>query len=387
MKTSVGDNALLWFGAAISLAEILSGTLFAPLGLAKGLLAIVLGHVIGGLLMFGCGVIGATTGLPAMATTALTFGQNGSRWFAGLNVLQLLGWTAVMVLTGAQACQVFLPVSLGFWAVVIGAITVVWLAIGLQELGRMNQVAMLALLIAGLYLTGKFLMQPAHPAASGALSFGAAIELAIAMPLSWLPLIADYTSQAQAPQKANAVSVGVYNLTSIWMFGIGLVGAMITGQTAIAGLMQGFGLGIVALIVIILSTITTTFLDVYSAGVSAALLLGQSRRWLAIAVTVLGTLVAVFVPQSAYADFLYWISSIFVPLAVVQIVAFFLGQRVHGHWDWPNLGLWAVGVALYRVFLAHETPVGSTLPVVVIIAILTLLVNWRRQHAKFDPAA
>ncbi|MCI1986183.1 MAG: putative hydroxymethylpyrimidine transporter CytX [Lactobacillus sp.] len=382
MKTSVRDNALLWFGAAISLAEILSGTLFAPLGLAKGMLAVVLGHLIGGALMFGCGVIGARTGQAAMATTALTFGRNGSRWFAGLNVLQLLGWTAVMVLTGAQACQVFLPVSLGFWAAVIGAITVLWLAVGLRDLGRLNQVAMLALLIAGVYLTARFLMHPAQPLNKGSLQFGAALELAIAMPLSWLPLIADYTSQAKNPQRANLVSVGVYNVTSIWMFAIGLFGAVLTGQTAIAGLMKGFGLGVVALIVIILSTITTTFLDVYSAGVSAALLFGWSRRWLAIAITVIGTVVAVFVPENAYADFLYWISAVFVPLAVVQIVAFFLGQRARGRWDWPNLGLWVIGVGCYRVFLAHGTPLGSTIPVVVIVALLTLVVNWRRRTAN-----
>lgn len=387
MKTSTRDNALLWFGAAISLAEILSGTLFAPLGAGKGLLAIILGHLIGGALMFGCGVIGAKTGKAAMATTALTFGANGSKWFASLNVLQLLGWTAVMVLTGAQACQVFLPVSLGFWAAVIGAVTVLWLAVGLQDLGKLNQIAMLALLVAGIYLTVRFLTQPGQPASGGSLSFGAALELAIAMPLSWLPLIADYTSQAKKPKQANAVSVVVYCLTSTWMFAIGLFGAMLTGETTIAGLMKGFGLGIIALLVIILSTITTTFLDVYSAGVSASLLVGKSRKWLAIAVTVIGTAIAVFVPQSVYADFLYWISAVFVPLAVVQIVAFFLGQRAHGAWDWPNLGVWVIGVALYRLLLAHVTPLGSTIPVIVIVAGLTLVVNWRRRNAESSKKA
>ena len=46
-KTSVFENGLIWFGAGVSLAEILTGTYFAPLGFGKGLLAILLGHVIG----------------------------------------------------------------------------------------------------------------------------------------------------------------------------------------------------------------------------------------------------------------------------------------------------------------------------------------------------
>lgn len=382
MKTSTRDNALLWFGAAISLAEILSGTLFAPLGIARGLLAIVVGHLIGGALMFGCGRIGAKLGQPAMATTALAFGRRGSQWFAALNSLQLLGWTAVMILAGAQAAQVFWPISLGFWAVVIGAIIVLWLLIGLQDLGKWNTGAAAALLLAVLYLSVRYLTHGSAPSPSGQLSFGAALELAIAMPLSWLPLIADYTSQAAHPLRANAVSVWVYNLTSCWMFAIGLAGTVLTGQATIAGLMHGFGLGVVALIVIILSTITTTFLDVYSAGVSAALLTRLPAKWLAIAATAIGTAVAVFVPQATYADFLYWISAVFVPLAVIQIVCALLHQKTQYAWDWPNLLLWALGVALYRVFLAHVTLLGSTVPTVLLVALLTLLVNWRRRDAK-----
>ena len=46
-KTSTFQNALIWFGAGVSLAEILTGTAFAPLGMGKGLLAILIGHVIG----------------------------------------------------------------------------------------------------------------------------------------------------------------------------------------------------------------------------------------------------------------------------------------------------------------------------------------------------
>ena len=51
-KTSLFDNGLIWFGAGVSLAEILTGTYFSTLGFGRGLAAILLGHVIGCVLLF-----------------------------------------------------------------------------------------------------------------------------------------------------------------------------------------------------------------------------------------------------------------------------------------------------------------------------------------------
>ena len=102
-KTSTFSNGLIWFGAAVSIAEILTGTLLAPLGFAKGLAAILLGHLIGCSLLFFAGLIGGRTRKSAMETVKLSFGQKGSLLFSSLNVLQLIGWTAVMIYSGAAA--------------------------------------------------------------------------------------------------------------------------------------------------------------------------------------------------------------------------------------------------------------------------------------------
>ena len=57
--TSIFENGLIWFGAAVSIAEILTGTYFAPLGFQKGLAAIIVGHIIGCMMFFLAGLIGA----------------------------------------------------------------------------------------------------------------------------------------------------------------------------------------------------------------------------------------------------------------------------------------------------------------------------------------
>ena len=104
-KTSVLSNGLIWFGAGVSIAEILTGTYLAPLGMGKGLLAIIVGHIIGCLMLFLAGVIGGKVRKSAMETVKMSFGQKGSILFAVLNVLQLVGWTAIMIYDGALAAD------------------------------------------------------------------------------------------------------------------------------------------------------------------------------------------------------------------------------------------------------------------------------------------
>ena len=86
-RTSIFENGLIWFGAGVSLAEILTGTYFASLGFGKGLLAIIIGHIIGCTMLFLAGVIGGKTRRSAMETVKMSFGEKGGiyfSWLAGL---------------------------------------------------------------------------------------------------------------------------------------------------------------------------------------------------------------------------------------------------------------------------------------------------------------
>ena len=121
-QTSTFENGLIWFGAAISLAEILTGTYFAPLGFGKGLLAIIIGHVIGCVLLFLSGTIGGTMRKSAMESVKVSFGDKGGDFFAGLNVIQLVGWTAIMIYDGALAANGIFATGQWFWAILIGAL-------------------------------------------------------------------------------------------------------------------------------------------------------------------------------------------------------------------------------------------------------------------------
>ena len=146
-KTSVFSNGLLWFGAGISIAEILTGMLLAPLGFAKAFAAIILGHLIGGVVMYLAGLIGGRTGGSAMETVRISFGTQGAKLFAGLNVIQLVGWTAVMVASAALAANTIAAIGVSWWSLIIGAFIAVWIVMGLKNLSKINVVVMAALFI------------------------------------------------------------------------------------------------------------------------------------------------------------------------------------------------------------------------------------------------
>ena len=367
-KTSTFQNGLIWFGAGVSIAEILTGTYFAPLGMGKGILAIVIGHVIGCALFFFAGLIGGRTGLSAMETVKLSFGKKGGLLFALLNVLQLVGWTAIMIYDGALATNGIFETGAWVWCLVIGALILLWILIGITNLGLVNKIAMAALFILTLVLCKVIFFDgtPGDASAFGeAMSFGAAVELAVAMPLSWLPLVSDYTREAQKPLAATVASTLTYGLVSCWMYIIGMGAAIYTGEGDIALIMVKAGLGVAALVILVLSTVTTTFLDAWSAGISSESLSKRlSGKWVAVVVTVIGTAAAILFPMDDITDFLYLIGSVFAPMIAVQLADNFILKRSSFGlaFDWVNLAVWLAGFALYRWLMTVDIPVGSTLP-------------------------
>lgn len=376
-KTSVFQNGLIWFGAGVSLAEILTGASFAPLGFARGFAAIVAGHIIGCVLLFLAGLIGGRSGKSAMETVKMSFGQKGGLLFALLNVLQLVGWTAIMIYDGALAVGSIFSAGHWVWCLVIGGLILVWILVGVTNLGWLNKVSMAALFLLTVALCWVIFSGDSQGAGTGeAMSFGAAVELAVAMPLSWLPLISDYTREAEKPFQATLASTAVYGLVSTWMYVIGMGAAIFTGEANIAAIMVKAGLGAAALAILVLSTVTTTFLDAWSAGISAESLSGKlSGKWTAAAVTVVGVAGAVLFPMDDITGFLYLIGSVFAPMIAIQIADFFLlkRDRFGVEFDLRNLMIWAVGFAAYRALMGVDLVIGCTLADMVLTAALCLL--------------
>lgn len=385
-KTSTLQNGLIWFGAGVSLAEILTGASFAPLGFARGFAAIIAGHIIGCVLLFLAGLIGGRSGRSAMETVKMSFGQKGGMFFAILNVLQLVGWTAIMIYDGALAANGVKALGRWVWCMVIGALIMVWILIGIKNLGKVNTVAMAALFCLTLVLSAiVFGSGTLHHVGGEGMLFGAAVELSVAMPLSWLPLISDYTREAKEPKGAAIVSTLVYGVVSVWMYVIGMGAAVFTGESDIAQIMVKAGLGLAGLLIVVFSTSTTTFLDAYSAGVSSeSVFSGIQGKWFAAGVALIGTACAIFFPMDDITGFLYLIGSVFAPMIAIQIADFFLLRQDHSAQkaDAWNFAIWLAGFAAYRLLMRVDIAVGNTLPDMLFTILVCLGVHRIRAAEK-----
>lgn len=372
---------LVWFGAAVSLAEILTGTFFAPLGWEMGLAAILVGHVIGSVLFWLVAHVSAETGQTAMQAVGRSFGSIGSKLFSTANVIQLVGWTAIMIMSGAAAATLLVPaLGMAGWCVAIGALIVLWIAIGVKRMGQVQSVAAVLLLVltfvasAAVFGAGG---ASAVPAGEG-LSFGAAVELAVAMPLSWLPVVGDYTREARWPVAGSAVATVAYFIGSCWMFAIGLGCALFAGSDDVATVLAQAGLGAVGILIVVFSTVTTTFLDAESAGISAEAIHPRlDARACGIVAAIVGCVLAIVAPVGDFEEFLYLIGSVFAPMAAIVVTDYFVLHRDRSAAivDWRNVVLWACGFALYRFSLGWDLPCGNTLPVMVVIAIVVVAVE------------
>jgi putative hydroxymethylpyrimidine transporter CytX len=366
----------LWFGAAVSVAEILTGGLLVGLGPVRGMAANVAGHLVGcGLLVLG-GLVGYRERLPAIRSMRLSFGRQGSWLLSLVNVMQLIGWTAVMVLLGGRALSGLGGRLLGLegqavCSALIGVLVGLWVVLGVRRVKWLNTVSAALLFGLTVVLTVSLLGRELPGAATGQagsmtgpadFSFG--FELALIMPLSWFPLISDYTSLATSRTAAWLASFAGYFLGSTWMYGIGLYGTLATGTSDPAAMMVAAQMGVLALAVIGLSTVTTTFLDVWSAAESARNVFSAlPRRAAALVLAAAGTVLGMFFPMERYEWFLYILGSVFAPIVAILLAdAFVLGVDRRGQRGdlGASLSL-AAGIAFYYLVRPLDPFTGPTL--------------------------
>lgn len=396
------DFALLWAGAAISLSEIWAGGLLVSFGLLAGLGIIVLGHVLGNTPMALGGLIGSRHGVPSIVGTRGALGNRGAVLPAVLNVVQLVGWTAVMLWIGGQAAAGLAggAENARGWTIALGVLTTLWALAGSRAWRALQKIGVVLLLLLSVAMTvlalrtygwRELLAAPAAPS----MSFMLGLDLVIAMPISWMPLVSDYTRYAAVPGRGIRGTWGGYFLVSSWMFAAGLIAALATGsgapETMLLQLMGEQRWLVPALLVVLLSTVTTTFLDIYSNAVSAQSLFPKLGTKPAVLIGGLaGTGIALFFDATKYEGFLLLIGSAFCPLFGVVLADYFILKR--GRYEaadlyrrgryWYTGGVngramaaWAAGFALYHLCSRAGFEGGASIPSMAAAAAAYLVIS------------
>jgi NCS1 family nucleobase:cation symporter-1 len=378
------DYAVLWGNLGIGLLVMLAGTFLVPgLGLGPALAAALVGNALGCALLALVGRIGSDTGLPTMVLLRPVLGLRGSYAPTALNVLQLLGWAVFEFIVMGVAADAIGKELFGFssfplWAALF-ALIVILMGIG-GPVGVVRQwlekFAVWVALATGIWLSYKLLK--AYDLASllrmggdGSLPFWVAVDLVIALPVSWLPLVADYNRFARGARGAFWGTALGFFVTGTWFIAMGAVlmlGANVRQDpkdftTAIA-LIAGW----VALLILLADETHNAWADLYSAAVSLQNAFPKARqRPMIVGLGALCLALAVVLDVTRYQNFLYLIGSFFIPLFGVIVADYFvLGRRSRGSpVEGGRRGIggpiaWIVGLLAYHV--ANPATLGAFLP-------------------------
>jgi len=389
------DHFAIWFGADMGIAVFWAGSLLTPgLSLSDAILATIVGLAVGNLLMGLIGLMGARTGVPTMVLARGSLGIRGSYLPSLLNYLQLIGWTSIMIIVAAKAMEEVISIVFGvkgfyiLWVIIYGLIVTLWTLAGPEKWKPLQKAALILLLMLSVWLAYvtltkfNFWMLLAKPG-SGELTFWVGLDLVIAMPVSWLPLVADYT------RFSKTVKHSFWGLYFGHFLGCGLcyiLGALTNVAAKLPdpiSIIAIYGLGVPAMLIILFSTTTTAFLDIYSAAVSFKNVFTKANVKKQITIVgVIGTIIAIFFPPEQYEWFLLLIGGAFTSLAAIMLSDYFIIKRYYDPQGllkvderyWYSYGvnliaviIWLVGFIFY-LLVAATTLLGVSIPLIEVVA-------------------
>ncbi|MDG4825591.1 cytosine permease [Asanoa sp. WMMD1127] len=361
------DTAGLFGSLGVSLLLPVAATFAVlpgrPLGVT--VLAIVVGAVIGSLLLGLGAAAGAREGAPTMVLLRGLLGRRLSYLPTVFNLLQCVGWATFEIFIIASAAARVLDAPRWPFVLIGGAVATLMALRPLGAFRLLARYAVWAALIAGAYLFVEVLRASPQPLSGDGGSFWTSVDLVIAMPVSWFPLVADYTRYTRSGRAAFAGAAVGYGTATIACFVLGALAlaAYGAGGLDVVDALLAVPFGAVALAVLVVVEVDEAFANVYSTSVSGNNILERvDRRVLAVAVGALATLLALAVDIVSYEPFLFLIGAVFVPLVAVFAVAYFVLPR--GRWDvsatapsrpWLLIP-WAAGFVAYQLTLPTLFP-------------------------------
>ncbi|HET9873544.1 MAG TPA: cytosine permease [Propionibacteriaceae bacterium] len=361
------DQLAMWGNLGISLFGPLTGALIATTtgSVPLAVLAIVLGCLLGGLLLGASAVFGATTGAPAMVALRGLLGHRGSVAPTLLNIAQNVGWATMEIIVISTAAVAVVG-DAWRWPFVLlaGSVATLMAVRPLGSVRMLRKVMVWLVLAASVFLFVEVLMQPRQAIPQDAvLGFWPAVDLAVAGVVSFAPLAADYSRHSRTrPAAFWGASVG-YGVAAVAYYTLGVFAVANLGATDVIGALVALPAGAIALAILLVDEVDEAFANVYSTTMSIQNLFPSlDRRYVAVVIGVVATLLAGLMDFSRYQSFLFLIGSVFVPLFAVAAVDFFLVSRQR--WDVsanarirsvPVIA-WACGFVAYQLVYPGDVP-------------------------------
>ena len=381
------DHTALWLSLGVGLLVMQIGAYLVPaLGAKEALTVIIVGSILGAGLLAWTARIACESGLSSAGLMHATYGSKFARLPVLLNIAQLIGWTTFEIVIMRDGTVAIARQSGGFagalWPILA---TLLWGGVLLALLGG-SMVKLvrkfigrfgLPLVIASLlWLTWQFLGRAQtqgwealwNRPRIGGMSTLSALDLVIAMPVSWLPLVADFARHGKSGKGALRGTWLGYAIANIWCYGLGVLIAITTPSTdLVSALLLAQG-GLIALGLILIDEVDNAYGDLYSGSVAAhSLRPGWNVRHWGMAMAMLCTALALVLPMHSLEPFLLMLSSVFVPLYGVILarlagrstVAFLATEQTV---NYSAVVIWFAGIACYHLCAQFVPGWGAALP-------------------------
>jgi nucleobase:cation symporter-1, NCS1 family len=186
----------------------------------------------------------------------------------------------------------------------------------------------------------------------------------VAMPVSWLPLAADYTRFSHGGRGAFWGTTIGYFIPNVWLYALGAILLLTRGlsdaPSVLTAIASGGAAAAIALLALGVDETKEPFANIYSAAVSLQNVLPRmSQRALIVVVGVVATAGTFVVDLVQYASFLLLLGSFFVPLFGVLLAQWLVGARDPFTAREVRVGqvaAWLAGFGLYQWL----SPVGPS---------------------------
>jgi putative hydroxymethylpyrimidine transporter CytX len=400
------EHASLWFSLGVGLLVMQIGAYLVPaVGSRDAAIAIVLGSLVGSGLLAWTAKLGCDSGLTSAGLMHATYGSYFARLPVVLNIAQLIGWTTFELVVmrdgtaaiGKQSFGLTLDGTGGMVATTLlwGAVLTLLLAGSMTTLVRkiISRFGLPLVIASLVWLTWQFGGQLhtqgfdafwARPG-DGSMGMLSAMDLVIAMPVSWLPLVADYARHGRSGRSAMSGTWLGYALANIWCYALGVMVVSVAQPDAslVSALLLAQG-GLIALSLILVDEIDNAYGDVYSGAVSAHSIKPSItiRQW-GLGLAVLCTGLALVLPMHSLEPFLLLLSSVFVPLYGVILGRLGVGTPSFAapqrKVDITAALLWLAGIAAYHALAKWAPQWGSALPTLVGTFVLAWLTRTKQS--------
>ncbi|MDQ7824699.1 MAG: cytosine permease [Candidatus Eremiobacteraeota bacterium] len=422
------DMVTTWIGANANNGTWYVGGVVAGAAFSGAFLVTVVANPIAYLVMALIGFMGFRCGISTMALTRLTFGARGSAIPSILNSAQFIGWTAVNTFIAAISIS-FLLKDIFLWPsygepggqrtmllgiALMSILHFISVLTGHRSVKICERIGVALILVLGLWETLAVFRHVSfeeimrwRPPAEKVMPLGKAMDAMAAFSLGWVPAIAEFTRYSRTKAAATIAPMIGANVALFWFAFVGIIGAISTAITSgvydpnnsdPSTIVSRLGLGVIAFLVIIITSTTANAVNLMAAGISLTNIAGRMMPLRAIwAVTIISAAVTV-IPLyltsflSAFIIFLDYIGLLFGPLFAVMIVDYFIIREGHRgkataleatatHEDLA-IPCWAAGLAIYfliRTIPAVSSFTGAIYPTMALTGILYFLVGKTRK--------